>query len=386
MRPIAEDEILKIIYKFDKNKSAGHDGIGNLIVKGVAKEIVHPLTAIFNLSLSTGKVPDNLKIAKVIPIHKKDDKEIFSNYRPVSVLPCFSKILERLVFNRCTEFIENNKILNAKQFGFRVHHSTSMAIMQVVDKINDAVEKNETTIGVYLDLSKAFDTIDHDILLHKLDYYGFRGIVLDWFRDYLSKRTQYVSYNDSKSDLKTILCGVPQGSILGPLLFILYINDITNTSTLLDFLLFADDTTILYSSSDIVSKIPLVNRELTEVSNWFKANKLSVNATKTNYMIMGTQYMTSMEDEGVSNVDIILDNTKLQRVDNTKFLGVTIDENLSWKNHIDGITKTISRNIGMINKLKFLSLNVFCEHCTVHLYYRILTMVFLFGVRRAKHI
>ena len=172
-------------------------------------------------------------------------------------------------------------------------------------------------------------------------------------RDYLSKRTQYVSYNDSKSDLKTILCGVPQGSILGPLLFILYINDITNTSTLLDFLLFADDTTILYSSSDIVSKIPLVNRELTEVSNWFKANKLSVNATKTNYMIMGTQYMTSMEDEGVSNVDIILDNTKLQRVDNTKFLGVTIDENLSWKNHIDGITKTISRNIGMINKLKF---------------------------------
>ena len=137
-------------------------------------------------------------------------------------------------------------------------------------------------------------------------------------------------------------------------------------------------STILYSSSDIVSKIPLVNRELTEVSNWFKANKLSVNATKTNYMIMGTQYMTSMEDEGVSNVhvDIILDNTKLQRVDNTKFLGVTIDENLSWKNHIDGITKTISRNIGMINKLKFfLSLNVFCEHCTVHLYYHTLTMV-----------
>ena len=260
MRPIIEDEILKMINKFDKNKSAGHDGIGNLIVKGVAKEILYPLTVIFNRSLSTGKVPDSLTIAKVIPIHKKDDKEIFSNYRPVSVLPCFSKILERLIFNRCIEFIENNNILNAKQVGFRAHHSTYMAIMQLVDKINNAVEKNETTIGVYLDLSKAFDTIDLDILLHKLDYYGFREIVLDWFRDYLSNRTQYVSYNDNKSDLKSILCGVPQGSILGPLLFILYINDITNTSTLLDFLLFADDTTILYSSSDIVSKIPVINR------------------------------------------------------------------------------------------------------------------------------
>ena len=169
MRPIVEDEILQIINKFDKNKSAGHDVIGNLIVKGVAKEIVHPLTAIFNRSLITGEFPDSLKIAKVILIHKKDDKEILSNYRPVSVLPCFSKILERLIFDRCIEFIENNNILNAKQFGFRAHHSTHMATMQLVDKINNAVEKNETTIRVYLDLSKAFDTIDHDTLLHKLD-------------------------------------------------------------------------------------------------------------------------------------------------------------------------------------------------------------------------
>ena len=145
MRPIVEDEILKIINKFDKNKSAGHDGIGNLIVKGVAKEIVHPLTAIFNRSLITAKVPDSLKIAKVIPMHThthtQNDKEIFSNYCPVSVLPCFSKILQRLMFNRCIEFIENNNILNAKQFGFRAHHSTYMAIMQLVNEINNAVEK-----------------------------------------------------------------------------------------------------------------------------------------------------------------------------------------------------------------------------------------------------
>ncbi len=353
-KPITEYEVLKIINNFDKNKSAGHDGIGNLIVKRVANEIAQPLTNIFNLSLSTGKVPDQLKIAKVIPIYKKDDEEIFSNYRPVSVLPCFSKILERLVFNRCIKFIDQNDILNNKQYGFRANHSTHMAIMQLVDKVNKAVEKNETTIGVYLDLSKAFDTIDHNILLYKLEHYGFRGVVFDWFKSYLNDRKQFVNYNTHKSDLKRILCGVPQGSILGPLLFILYINDIINTSTMLEFILFADDTTILYSNTDIPKQIQQINIELSEVNNWFKANKLSVNASKTNYMIMGTPKMTSLgHGNSQLNLNVILDDTELERVNKTKFLGVIIDENLTWKNHIDGITKTISRNIGMLNKLKF---------------------------------
>ena len=145
----------------------------------------------------------------------------------MSLLPCFSKILERLVFDQCINYINTYEILNDKQFGFRSKHSTYMAIIQVVDKINTAVEKNETTIGIFLDLSKAFDTIDHNILLYKLEHYGFRGIVLEWFKNYLSNRKQYVSYNSCKSQLEDIVCGVPQGSILGPLLFILYVNDIT---------------------------------------------------------------------------------------------------------------------------------------------------------------
>jgi hypothetical protein len=350
MKPIVEKDIIKIIDTFKQNKSAGNDDIGNYIIKRVAIEVAKPLTNIFNLSISTGVVPEKLKIAKVIPLYKKQDAEVFSNYRPVSLLPCFSKILERIVFDKCMEYIDFNRILNDKQYGFRSNHSTYMAVLQVVDKINTAVENNETTIGIFLDLSKAFDTIDHNILLHKLEYYGFRGVVLEWFKSYLNNRKQFVSYNSCNSQLKDIICGVPQGSILGPLLFILYVNDITNSTSVLDFTLFADDTTILYSHKDIASKMNIINAELDKVSNWFKANKLSVNASKTNYMIMGTSHMTSAEK--LQNINVLLDDTTLERVEYTKFLGILIDENLTWKNHINCISKTLSRNIGIMNKLK----------------------------------
>ena len=350
MKPIVETDVIKIVQKFNPNKSAGNDDIGNFVVKKVCNEIVKPLTNIFNLSISTGIVPDKLKIAKVIPIYKKQDKEVFSNYRPVSLLPCFSKILERLVFDRCLDYINNNTILNDKQFGFRPKHSTYMAIAQLVNKINSAVERKETTIGIFLDLSKAFDTIDHDILLAKLEYYGFRGIVQTWFKSYLNNRKQYVSYNLCNSSLKDMTCGVPQGSILGPLLFILYVNDITATSNILDFILFADDTTITFSHANIINQMDVVNNELIKISSWFKANKLSVNATKTNYMILGTPHMVGNIEE--RDLEVTLNNTLLQRVKSTKFLGVLIDDCLTWKAHIDCISKTLSRNIGVMNKLK----------------------------------
>ncbi len=187
-------------------------------------------------------------------------------------------------------YFDKNNILNEKQFGFRSNHSTYMAIIDLVDKITNAVEKNESTLGIFLDLSKAFDTIDHKILLYRLEYYGVRGIVLEWIKSYIQNRKQFVRYQTCDSDYKHIKYGVPQGSILGPLLFILYINDITSTTSLFEMILFADDTTLLYSHPNISSKINCINKELCEISNWFKANKLSVNANKTNNMILGTLY------------------------------------------------------------------------------------------------
>ena len=250
------------------------------------------------------------------------------------------------MFNRCMDYIDKNYILNEKQFGFRSNHSTYMAIIELVDKVTSAVEKNESTLGIFLDLSKAFDTIDHNILLYKLEYYGFRGIVLDWFKSYLENRNQFVRYQSCDSEYKNILCGVPQGSILGPLLFILYVNDITTTTSVLEIILFAEDTTLLYSHPDISSIINVINKDLREISNWFKANKLSVNASKTNYMMLGTSHITNKyidvnehcDDDDIDSttdiafhikeritkqkINVILDNVSLERVNSTKFLGV----------------------------------------------------------------
>ena len=294
------------------------------------------------------------------------------------------------IFNRCMDYINDYNILNEKQFGFRPKHSTYMVIIEVVDKIANAVERNETTVDIFLDLSKAFDTINHNILLYKLEYYGFRGVTPDWFKSYLSNRKQFVRYQMHDSNHKIINCGVPQGSILGPLLFILYINDIVNTTSLLEHILFADDTTLLFSHPDIASHNDIINIELQEICNWFQANKLSVNATKTNYMVFGTPQstrkfidinqnidnlndseLTSSSDVEKVKLNIKFDGVSLNRVSSTKFLGVINDENLTWKNHIDAISKIISRNIGVLTKLKhFVPENILYPlYCTLILPY-----------------
>src|SRR6218665_220383 len=205
------------------------------IYKEIAVKITEPLVHLINQSFLTGIVPVAMKVASITPLFKAGCPKDVSNYRPISKLPCFSKILERAMHNRLADFLEQNNVLYNKQFGFRKNHSTTFAIVEVVDKISEAMDRRQMTVGVFLDLSKAFDTIRHEILWAKLDHYGIRGLALDWFKSYLTGRTPQVCFSDTRSNLALIRCGVPQGSILGPLLFLLYINDITNSTSNLLF-------------------------------------------------------------------------------------------------------------------------------------------------------
>ena len=331
-------------------KSSGYDGISVYLLKKIIFYIATPLTYIFNLSLSIGKCPNSLKLAKVIPIFKKDDSTLISNYRPISLLPSISKILEKIVYKRLYRFLQNYNLLIPNQFGFRSGHSTDYAILYMYDKIIEAFRKKEHIIAVYMDLSKAFDTIDHKILIHKLKNYGVRGVALSWFIDYLKNRQQYVTFQSQDSQKQNLTCGVPQGSILGPLLFIIYINDIINSSPLLHFIIFADDTSVLYSHNNLRTLTNRLNCELSKLSKWFKTNKLSLNINKTNFI--NFQKATSNEE----NCSVLIDGSPLTEKQSTKFLGVIIDSHLTWNEHILNVHKTISRNIGILYKLRhFLS-------------------------------
>ena len=220
--------------------------------------LCEPLIYLFQLSLEKEVFPDALKIAKVTPIYKAGDNSDISNYRPTLILSLFSNILERLMYNRLYKYLKENNILYEKQFGFQGGYSTSDVIVQSVDKIFDSFEKQQFTLGVFIDLSKAFDTVDRSILLKKLKLYGITDKNLAWFQSYLSNRNQYIEIGEnSKTDPKYVTCGGPQGSILGPLLFLVYVNDLPNTFRLLDAIMFSDDTNLFVTIRTLNTSLQL---------------------------------------------------------------------------------------------------------------------------------
>ena len=345
LKPVTCEEINNILVSL-KYTACGWDSISAVVLRLSSQFIVQPLSYICNLSLTEGIFPDQLKLANVIPLYKSDDPMLFNHYRPVSLLCVLSKIFEKVMYSRLLDFLETFKVIYDNQFGFRKKRSTYMALMILMDKITKSLENGEFIIGVFLDFSKAFDTVNHDVLLQKLHHYGIRGSALKWFQSYLSDRQQYVTYNGEESSKKGINCGVPQGSILGPLLLIIYINDISNVCQHMMSLLFADDTNLFQSGKDVIQLQQEVEADLNQISEWLKINQLSLNIKKTHFIVFTNKNVPKPD------LQIAIDGHRIDETDHTKFLGVIIDCKLTWKKHISYITGKIAKGIGVITKAR----------------------------------
>ncbi len=346
INPVNPGEVKSELMSLDESKSPDSYEIPISMVKCVSDPLSNILSDLINESFSSGTHPSLLKFAKVIPIFKAKSRLEVSNYRPISLLPIFNKIFEKLMHKRLTTFLDKHDVLFAHQFGFQKSKSTTQAILDLCNQLTNALNKKEISCCIFLDFAKAFDTVDHKILLDKLSHYGIRGSALNWFKSYLASRTQKVSINGTLSEPQTITHGVPQGSVLGPLLFLIYINDLPSCSSILKFHLFADDTSIFFSYNNAKDLESIVNLELKNVSTWLSANRLTLNVDKSNFLTI------SNKKKGESAIDIKIDNNSIKEKDYIKYLGVLIDNKLNWKQHTQYVNTKVSKGIGILAKMR----------------------------------
>lgn len=349
LEPTDETEVFKIFRSIRDTNSLDACNIQSRPVKYVLHIIAPCLTYIYNTALSTGHFPTDMQLARVAVIYKKGDKNILGNYRPISVLPFFSKGLERIIHQRLHIFFVKHSVITECQYGFTKNRSTEHALLDQKEYILNNFEAQKLTIGIFVDFSKAFDSLNHNLLFAKLEHYGVRGHALSLIRSYLGSRKQYVQINHCSSDALTITHGVPQGSILGPLLFNVFINDICNVSQEAKYIMYADDCSIFLSSPNLNQLTHAANCVLQTLEQWSSFNALKINQEKTKAIIFHPKGKRLLVPP-----PIFLAGGIIEYVDSIKILGITFTATMSWDAHVADISTRLSRIVGITSRQKCL--------------------------------
>lgn len=360
--PTCPYEISSVINKLNSNKSPGVDGVSSFAIKTACNFISPVLSYIFNLSFETGVFPDDLKIAVVIPLHKKGDSGDLNTYRPISLLSNFSKILEKLVKSRLVKFLKINNILSLNQYGFVEKKSTEDALLSLLSNVYDGLNSKLNVAGLFIDITKAFDSVDHHILLSRLWEIGVRGVSNMWFRSYLAGRKQCVRVRDSSSSLLPISLGVPQGSVLGPILFIIFINNLCYGRFKGKVNCFADDTAFSYSASESYTLSSYIQSDLDKLKMWFTVNKLVLSIkTKVIYFSLRSKGIVYdrlyFKCKSCFNSPVYTSCDEcilIEQVQSIKYLGLIIDTNCNWKEHIKSVKKYLIIALRKFYLLKYI--------------------------------
>ena len=341
------EEVSKIIDGIQTSKASGPNSIPPRLLKMAGALISHPLSLIINHSFSQACFPSCLKLAKVIPVYKSGATYLCSNYRPISLLSSVSKVFEKAMHSRLYTYLEKYNLIYELQFGFRQKHSTSHALVSMIEQIKSNLDTGKFAAGVFLDLQKAFDTVNHSILLKKLEHYGIRGRVNDWFASFLKDRKQFVTIDSTDSATNDVEYGVPQGSVLGPLLFLLYINDLRHCLTNSISRHFADDTNILLCHSSLKTIRKTLTKDVENLFDWLCANRLSLNTQKTDLVLFKPP--SKLAD---FRLTISFGSTKIHMSNQVSYLGVLIDASLTWKPHITELSKKLTKVAAILSKVR----------------------------------
>ncbi len=368
---VTVEEVRKLIIGLSDATAVGVDGISPRVLKAALDPLSIIICRIINRSFDLGAFPDGLKIARVTPIFKDGDRGDPGNYRPISVLPAISKLFERVAHSQLSVYLNKYSILSKSQFGFRRNHSTETCCLSMLDQIYKKLDRGHIGGVVFLDLKKAFDTVDHSILVRKLKSMGMADMSVAWFESYLADRKQQVKIDNVCSRLQKIKYGVPQGSILGPLLFLLFINDLCDVVELCGTSMYADDTAIYYLSDDVDDLQLTLQHDLQSISYWMQENRLNLNIKKTKFMRLGSKYRLNKTRQ----VGLSLNNEVIDTVETFKYLGMYLDSNLQFHTHIDNLVDKASNKLKLMYKTRWM----FDQETALTLYKSLITPYLDYG-------